>query len=132
MKPIITILITLTFTANILSASGQNHPAIMSTSVVSYPTLKLTEISGNSSHREDKKSNKKASVEKYIKENLQDLEIDIASGAGERLDTLATFYEIEDLDTWKIQLQKNYANIFYSKDIHNIEQEIFKETKFLL
>jgi len=48
----------------------------------------------------------------FIKANYVQIQIDIANGDGEHLDTLASFYNIKDIPAWKAYLQKNYTSIF--------------------
>ena len=54
----------------------------------------------------------------FIMDNREDLELEVAKGKGERLDTLATLYvEVseEDQEAWKLRLQENYEKIFHPK-----------------
>ena len=48
----------------------------------------------------------------FIKDNIDDIQIQIAQGEGEHLDTLAHLYAIEDVAMWKNDLQENYSKIF--------------------
>ena len=48
----------------------------------------------------------------FIKDNIDDIQIQIAQGDGEHLDTLAHLYAIEDIAIWKNDLQENYSKIF--------------------
>jgi len=52
----------------------------------------------------------------FIIDNRETLEVEVAKGEGETLDTLATLYhkvKEEDQGTWKLKLQENYEQIFH-------------------
>ena len=58
---------------------------------------------------------------KFVRNNREELQKEVAEGEGELLDTLATFYEkmdkkyIPNREEWKKKLQKNYEKIFFIK-----------------
>ena len=95
-------------TTTLLSAHGSEwwmFPFITTYAPTNYTT-----------HISTPNKSKEASVSKslqFITDNRESLEIEVAKGEGEGLDTLATLYvEIEDKETWKLMLQENYAKIF--------------------
>ena len=52
----------------------------------------------------------------FIKDNREVLEVEVAKGEGETLDTLATLYDEvneENKEMWKSKLQENYEQIFH-------------------
>jgi len=52
----------------------------------------------------------------FINDNREVLEVEVAKGEGETLDTLATLYDElkeEDKEAWKLKLQENYEEIFH-------------------
>jgi len=73
------------------------------------PTDYTTHISTPDKSKEDSVSKSL----QFIIDNRESLEIEVAKGEGEGLETLATLYvEIEDKEAWKLMLQENYAKIF--------------------
>lgn len=83
--------------------------------ITSSPTLSTT------AHL-DKKKPKGYSSEtfEFVKNNRETLQVQVAQGDGEALDTLASIYRkmdekkyVKDIDKWKKELQKNYDKIFY-------------------
>ena len=57
----------------------------------------------------------------FVRDNREELQIEVAQGEGELLDTLATFYDkmdkkyVPNREEWKAKLQKNYEKIFFIK-----------------
>jgi len=52
----------------------------------------------------------------FINDNREVLEVEVAKGEGETLDTLATLYDElkeENKEAWKSKLQENYEQIFH-------------------
>lgn len=60
-------------------------------------------------------------VNAYVAQNMDNLATDIAKGDGEYLNTLATLMKIENKQAFKDNLNKNFCNIFTSKDITSDE-----------
>lgn len=56
-------------------------------------------------------------VDVYVAENMDSLANDIAKGDGEYLDTLAHLMKVDNKDTFKDTLHKNFNKIYTSKDI---------------
>lgn len=61
------------------------------------------------------------SVELYVAENMDSIANDIAKGNGEYLDTLAHLMKVENKDTFKDSLHKNFNKIYTSKDVTSKE-----------
>jgi len=97
-----------------LSAHGQPDNIFgMSTMVSVIPTVYVSNIS---SHSKTPTEKKEAKVQQFIEENRESLEVEVAQGEGEKLDTLATLYEVKEKSKWKNGLQENYEEIFYKKN----------------
>jgi len=60
-------------------------------------------------------------VDVYVAENMDSLANDIAKGDGEYLDTLAHLMKVENKDTFKDSLHKNFNKIYTSKDVTSKE-----------
>lgn len=60
-------------------------------------------------------------VDTYVAQNMDNLATDIARGDGEYLDTLAHLMKVENRDTFKDKLHKNFNKIYTSKDISSKE-----------
>ena len=85
-----------------LFAHGQPDNILgMSTMVSVAPTVSITD---NKSEEETKE----AVAQKFINDNQETLQVEMAQGEGESLDTLATLYGIEDKEVWKSSLQEHY------------------------
>lgn len=100
-------------TTTLLSAHGQESwmtPFFTTTAPTSYTT-----------HISKPSNAKKPQLSKslqFIMDNREELELEVAKGKGERLDSLATLYvEVseEDQEAWKLRLQENYEKIFHPK-----------------
>jgi hypothetical protein len=61
------------------------------------------------------------SVELYVAENMDSIANDIAKGNGEYLDTLAQLMKVENKNTFKDSLHKNFNKIYTSKDVTSKE-----------
>jgi len=77
---------------------------------------------------------KESSKVRFIKNNLEDLKIQIRQGKGAKLDALSKLYPVMDLSSWRMLLQKNYAKIFNhhqnNKYINTVDDIIFRLTIF--
>jgi hypothetical protein len=62
-----------------------------------------------------------SAVDAYVAENMDSLANDIAKGNGEYLDTLAFIMKVENKDSFKDSLHKNFNNIYTSKDVTSKE-----------
>jgi len=114
MKKLLKITILSTTLSSSLFAHGQPDNIFgMSTMVSILPTVY---VSNTSSHSKTPREQKKATAQKFIEENRESLEMEVAQGEGEKLDTLATLYDVKEKSQWKKSLQKNYKEIFYKKN----------------
>jgi len=114
MKKIVKTTIFATILSSSLFAHGQPDNIFgMSTMVTVMPTVY---VSNTSSKSKTPKEQKQATAQQFIEENRESLEVEVAQGEGEKLDTLATLYEVKEKSKWKRGLQENYEEIFYDKD----------------
>lgn len=60
-------------------------------------------------------SNEKA--KSFIANNMDSLALDISTGSGESIDTLAVLLDVEDKASFKAKLQNNFAVIYNSNDV---------------
>jgi hypothetical protein len=60
-------------------------------------------------------SNDKAT--KFVENNMDTLAMDISSGQGESIDTLATLLNVKDKSAFIAKLQKNFTNIYTTSDV---------------
>jgi predicted transcriptional regulator len=66
----------------------------------------------------------------FVKNNRETLQVQVAKGEGEALDTLASIYKnmnehyITDIDKWKKTLQENYDEIFYRDGVVGDDEHI--------
>lgn len=58
----------------------------------------------------------------FIEDNIEEIQIEIAQGEGEYLNTLAHLYAVENVATWKNDLQKKYLEIFAVNNIKPLIQ----------
>ena len=113
MKKILKITTLVTSISSALFAHGQPDTVFgMSTLLTIMPTIYITEVSSHKTSTEQKE----AQTQKFIEENRESLEVEVAKGNGEKLDTLATLYGVKEKELWKSSLQENYKQIFYKKD----------------
>ena len=78
------------------------------------PTISTVYVGGISKSKKlSPKAEERERIEKFVADNFESLQIEIAEGDGETLDTLATFYDIKDLKAWKSYLQVNYQKVFF-------------------
>ena len=82
-----------------LNAKSDNLTILYFTTVVSQSSQHLTSTV--------KQLTKK---ESFLRDNFEEIQIDIAKGEGEYLDTLASLYQIQNIEEWKAYLQINYAS----------------------
>ena len=54
---------------------------------------------------------------KFVNDNMDKLALDISSGQGETLETLATLLKIEDKAAFSATLQANFENIYTSENV---------------
>ena len=111
MKKIQKTALALLATTTLVSAHGIETwmvPFLTTTAPTSYTTDSLTP--SNSKQYQPSKSLQ------FIIDNREALEVEVAKGEGETLDTLATLYDElkeEDKEAWKLRLQENYEQIFH-------------------
>jgi len=113
MKKILKTTILVTSISSSLFGHGQPDNVFgMSTILTFVPTLYVTKVSRDKTPQEKKR----AEVQQFIEENRESLEVEVAQGEGEKVDTLATLYDVKEKASWKSSLQENYEKIFYKKD----------------
>ena len=110
MKKIQKTALALLATTTLLSAHGQEwwmFPFFTTYAPTAYSTYLSTP--SNSKKYQPSKSLQ------FIMDNREVLEVEVAKGEGETLDTLATLYELkeEDQEAWKLKLQENHEQIFH-------------------
>ncbi len=104
------LLLFLSFGFSTLLAHGQpDNPIGISSFVTSIPTFGTYGISRAKTPEEKKK----AKLMKFVDDNLEELQIEIAKGEGENMDTFASFYNIADMKAWRETLQESYESIFF-------------------
>jgi hypothetical protein len=57
-------------------------------------------------------------VKTFIANNLDQLAMDISSGKGESIDTLATLLKVEDKAIFRTKLQSNFETIYSGSDVN--------------
>ena len=113
MKKIVKIFIfTTTFMTSLLGHGQPDNIFGMTTLLSMMPTVYVSNISSQSKTAKEKKE---IMAQKFIEENRESLEVEVAQGEGEKLDTLATLYGVEEKNKWKSELQDNYETIFYNQ-----------------
>jgi len=111
MKKIQKTALALLATTTLVSAHGQEwwmFPFITTYAPTAYSTYLSTP--SNSKQYQPSKSLQ------FIIDNREALEVEVAKGEGETLDTLATLYDEvkeENKEAWKSKLQENYEQIFH-------------------
>jgi len=86
-----------------------DNPFAISSIVTVSPTLYVSHISKDKTPKERKAQR----AITFIEENLETLQEEVAKGEGETLDTLATFFTINNTDSWKKYLQEHYQQVFF-------------------
>lgn len=74
--------------------------------------LYFTTVASQSSHQVTSTVKQLTKKESFLKDNFKEIQMDIAKGEGEYLNTLASLYNIKNVEKWSANLQKNYASIF--------------------
>jgi len=98
-------------TTTLLSAHGQEWWMFPFSS-----TFIPTDYSTYISRPSDAKKYRVSKSLQFIMDNQETLELEVAKGDGETLDTLATLYDEvneENKEIWKSKLQENYEPIFH-------------------
>jgi len=111
MKKIEKTALALVATTTLLSAHGQEWWMLPL-----FTTAAPTEYSSYLSEPSNSKKLQFPKSLEFIMNNREALEVEVAKGEGETLDTLATLYEElkeEDKEAWKLKLQENYEPIFH-------------------
>jgi len=109
MKKIQKTALALLATTILLSAHGQEWWMLPF-----FTTVAPTEYSSYISEPSNSKKLQMSKSLHFIMDNREVLEVEVAKGEGETLDTLATLYdELNDKETWKSKLQENYEEIFH-------------------
>ena len=116
MKKIFKIITIFACTISLTSAHGiPDNPFAISSLVTVTPTIYISHISKSKTPKE----NKQDKTIQFIENNFETLQIEIAKGEGESLDTLATFYNVNDVTAWKSYLQKHYQQVFFLNEPRN-------------
>jgi len=93
-----------------LFAHGQpDTPFGITSFVTAIPSFYTYDVSRTKTPTEKRK----AKLMKFVDDNLEQLQIDIAQGEGETLDTFGSFYKIADMNAWRETLQESYGVIFF-------------------
>jgi len=111
MKKIEKIALALLATTTLLSAHGQEWWMFPL-----FTTYAPTDYSTYISRPSDTKKHQVSKSLQFIMDNQETLELEVAKGDGETLDTLAILYvelKKEDKEAWKLRLQENYEEIFH-------------------
>jgi hypothetical protein len=58
-------------------------------------------------------------LNKFVSENMDELALDISAGQGETLSTVANLMKVEDTASFSAKLQKNFSNIYASKNVNS-------------
>jgi len=110
MKTILKTFTLLHLTTSLIQAHGMpDNPFAISSIVTISPTIYISGISKSKTPKEKKADR----TIKFIEDNLETLKVEIAEGEGETLDTLATFFTINNLTEWKSYLQEHYQQVFF-------------------
>ncbi|MBP9491530.1 MAG: DUF3015 family protein [Aliarcobacter sp.] len=56
-------------------------------------------------------------LNKFVSENMDELAMDISSGKGETLETVAKLMNVENTQEFSAKLQANFSNIYSSQDV---------------
>lgn len=56
-------------------------------------------------------------LNKFVSENMDELAMDISSGKGETLETVAKLMNVENTPEFSAKLQANFSNIYSSQDV---------------
>jgi hypothetical protein len=51
-------------------------------------------------------------VQRFVRDNIDEIALDISVGEGENLDTLSTLLDIKDAEKFKRTLQDNFSKIY--------------------
>jgi len=111
MKKIQKIALALLATITLLSAHGQEWWMLPL-----FSTFIPTDYSTYISRPSDSKKHQISKSLQFIMDNREVLELEVAKGEGETLDTLGTLYDElkeDDKEAWKLRLQENYEEIFH-------------------
>ena len=58
-------------------------------------------------------------LNRFVAENMDELALDISAGQGETLSTVAKLMNVKDTASFSAKLQKNFSNIYASKDVNS-------------
>jgi len=111
MKKVLKPLIFVTLSCSIVSAHGQpDTPLGMTSFATAIPTFGTYDMTTRTKTPAEKR---KAKLMKFVDDNFEELQVDIAKGEGETMDTFASFYKIADMKVWRETLQTSYQSIFF-------------------
>lgn len=60
-------------------------------------------------------------LNKFVADNMDELAMDISSGQGETLQTVAKLMKVENTEAFSAKLQKNFDNIYSSKNVNSAQ-----------
>jgi len=111
MKKVLKPLIFVTLSYSIVSAHGiPDTPFGMTSFATAIPTFGTYDMTTRTKTPAEKR---KAKLMKFVDDNLEQLQVEIAKGEGETLDTYGSFYKIADMKAWRETLQESYEPIFF-------------------
>jgi len=111
MKSILSTVTLFCITTSLAQAHGMpSNPLGISSIVTIAPTLYISDFSKSKTAPKERKGKKTI---KFIEDNLETLKEEVAKGEGETLETLATFFTINNKSAWKAYLQKHYQQVFF-------------------
>ena len=58
-------------------------------------------------------------LNKFVADNMDELALDISSGQGETLSTVAKLMNVKDTSSFSAKLQKNFNNIYASNNVNS-------------
>jgi len=115
MKKVLTPFLLVSLNCSFLLAHGQpNTPLGMTSFATAIPTFGTYDMTTRTKTPAEKR---KAKLMKFVDDNLEQLQIEIAKGEGETMDTFASFYQIADMKAWREMLQESYEMIFFIANV---------------
>jgi len=111
MKKVLTPFLLMSLNCSFLLAHGiPDTPFGMTSFATAIPTFGSYDMTTRTKTPAEKR---KAKLMKFVDDNLEQLQVEIAKGEGETLDTYGSFYKIADKKAWRETLQESYEPIFF-------------------
>ena len=105
------LLISMLSSSLLLAHGMPDNPLFLTTMS---PTLSTVYVTGMSKSKKlSPKAEKRERIKQFISDNFESLQVEVAEGEGETLETLATFYDLHALKSWKSFLQEHYQEVFF-------------------